>query len=153
MKITRNQLRRIIAEEMKRLLEGDPDSDADDAAELRDMADDLDGRVKIESVRYEFDPRDGATFFMIAFTIDGEYPDLDVEDQIQVWGTPMKTMASDLASKIMDRLEDESHPDGPILGLEDESHPDGPILGEELEEEIEEKLKAAPWKEGFQQWF
>tara|TARA_Y100000310_G_scaffold156644_1_gene156040 strand:- start:724 stop:1146 length:423 start_codon:yes stop_codon:yes gene_type:complete len=140
MKITRNQLRRIIAEEMKRLLEGDPDSDADDAAELRDMADDLDGRVKIESVRYEFDPRDGATFFMIAFTIDGEYPDLDVEDQIQVWGTPMKTMASDLASKIMDRLEDESHPDGPILG-------------EELEEEIEEKLKAAPWKEGFQQWF
>jgi len=40
-RITKRQLRRIINEEMKRLLEGDPDSDADDAAELRDMADDL----------------------------------------------------------------------------------------------------------------
>ena len=42
MKITKSRLRQIIKEELENsMLGGDPDGDSDDAAELRDIADDL----------------------------------------------------------------------------------------------------------------
>ena len=47
MKISKQRLKQIIKEELSSIMyEGDPDSDGDDAAELRDMADQLEGGGK-----------------------------------------------------------------------------------------------------------
>jgi hypothetical protein len=47
MKITKQRLKQIIKEELSAAMsDGDPDGDSDDAAELRDMADQLEGGTK-----------------------------------------------------------------------------------------------------------
>ena len=53
MKITKSKLKQIIKEELSAAMsDGDPDGDSDDAAELRDMADQLEGGSKHVYVLY-----------------------------------------------------------------------------------------------------
>jgi len=124
MKITKNQLRKIIKEELSRVL-----SEASEG-----------NRIEIKSAKYAYSPGHNETDYSVELTVDDdfyEFPD-ESEDPPRLTGDfPHETVL--LRDIIFDRLKER-----------DEEWDDHKLKETEvsLKKELAQKLEAARWQEG-----
>jgi len=124
MKITKKQIRRIIQEEISRVLSEDSDRN----------------RIEIISAKYAYSPDYKETDYSVELTVDGdsyEFPD-ESSDPPRLPG-PFPHDTRLLTNIIFDRLK-ERDKDWDDHKLKE--------TGDSLKKELAQKLKAANWEEG-----